>query len=129
MALELVVSIIMLTICFSILLDPIISASVIEEPIEKALIIESTEELVHVKEEDFIVKSGVLAEGSDFALSQYVSAKNSRGEDISKYITILEPIDTSTPGVQDLKVVLRYNGQTYIKTAKYYIISQSIIDG
>lgn len=118
-ALAIVVSIVTLGIFLSVLLVDVLPISVKEVEInvnEKAI---DNNEIVKIK--NFIVKDGVAELGNDFDYRDRVEAINSRDEDISNFISLSQPLDTSTIGEKDVTYVLRYNGEKRLGKAKVFV--------
>lgn len=81
-------------------------------------------EYVGVGIKEFSVKDQLIFVKKKFNVTKEVSAKNTRGEDIRTYVSVLENVDTSKAGEYELTYVLRYNGQFQAIKAKLIIVDE-----
>lgn len=73
---------------------------------------------------EFSVKDILIDISDNLNYMEYVSATNTRGEDISSYITILNLPDLNKEGEHELTYVLRYNGYSRAIKAKLIIVDK-----
>lgn len=81
-------------------------------------------EYIGVGIKEFSVKDQLIFVKKKFNATKEVSAKNTRGEDIRAYVSVLENVDTSKAGEYELTYVLRYNGQFQAIKAKLIIVDE-----
>ena len=84
--------------------------------------IKSSDVVVDMNEEDFVVSNASIAYGSEFNYLDYVEAHNTKGEDVKSFVSVLNNLDTTNVGENIVKYVLRYNGQNIYKTGYYYVL-------
>lgn len=79
-------------------------------------------ELTHINE--FKVRDILIDVNEKINYRDYISASNTRNEDISSYVSILNMPDISKEGEYELSYLLRYNGETKAIKAKLIIIDK-----
>lgn len=75
---------------------------------------------------NFTVKDATINKGDQLEIMDNVVATNSKGEDISNYVSLLSEINTSIVGKKEANYVLRYNGET--KLGKAFVFVEENID-
>lgn len=118
-ALSLIGGILVLGIFFSVLFSNIlpIGAEVIEINASNKVL--NNNKLVSIK--NFIVKDGYVRKGEAFDYKDRIIATNSRDENISNFVSIVNAVDTSSIGEKEVTYVLRYNGEKRVGRAKVFV--------
>lgn len=118
--LSMVVSLLILTMFIGVLLTDILDVNVktIENNTNNKLFIE---ESIPVSIDSFVCKDTIVTIGEEFDYKKNCKATNSKGEDISSFISLYEEIDTDNKGEKEAVYILRYNGEKMIGKAKVII--------
>lgn len=69
----------------------------------------------------FVVKGTVLDYNQAFDPFDYVFACDTKGNDITSYISVDNPVDTAIPGTYEVNFKLHFNGESIIKSSTFYV--------
>lgn len=83
--------------------------------------IKTVDDKIPVSIGEFIVNDAVIKQGDSFDYQKRIYATNTKGEDISTYVSLMNVVDTSSAGEKQANYILRYNGQTMIGNTRVIV--------